>query len=280
MDWQDVSISGLAESNDMREAVVKQVESLPGVRLARGGNQLQVRGWLQIDRKDGVMTVSGLLPKGETQFLRFLDDVKLDAQGEVSRAEWVAPPAGVMEWNEFVGVFFDGPGSRAVELRGGTIVLGGEATPELQTVWLATAAKVVGEGAVVDRLTVRAAIRDFEGYMPKGIDDREVLRKLREVLAGSVVMFDPESSAVSEEERAKVAAVAAAILDGGGTAKFLLEGFPTGGVEGGPGLGVKRATEVERLLLEYGVPPEQLDLVEFGAGGDKDPGHRVEITIN
>ena len=280
LEWRDATISGLVESSVQREAVAVAVESIEGVRVARGGNQLEVRGWLKLVRKDGVLTVSGLLPKGEDQFLRFIEDVKLqvrELQGEVSRAEWVAPPAGVMEWNAFVGVFFDGPGNRAVDLRGGRMSIGGEVTPEMQGAWLAAAAAVVGEEQVDDVLTVRTSLREFEGYMPKGIKDAETLRKLREVLGGAVVEFGEGSSEVVEAQREKVSAAAAAIVDLGGTAVFIIEG---GGVDGEDAAqGRARAEAVRDLLLEYGVREDQVQVVANGADEGKNPGRRVVISI-
>lgn len=282
MEWRDATISGMVGSSVQREAVEEGVNALDGVRVARGGNRLEVRGWLKLVRKDGVLTVSGLLPKGESQFLRFIDDVKLEVeelQGEVSRAEWVAPPAGVMEWNEFVGVFFDGPGNRAADLRGGKLVIGGEATPELRTVWLAKAAGVVGEGQVEDVLTVRSSFREFEGYMPTGIEDAEAWGALRDVLAASVVEFAPESVEVSAAGREMVASVAAAIVDLGGEAVFLIEGSSVASDAEAVNRGVRRAEAVRQLLVEYGIGAEQLEVVASGEAGVKNPGHRVSISV-
>ncbi len=47
----------------------------------------------------------------------------------------------------------------------------------------------------------------------------------------------------------------------------------------GESLGRKRASGVEKLLMEYGVVREQLEVVAFGAGGDKNPEPRVVISV-
>lgn len=279
-DWLDATISGMVGAIGQRESLAEMVEARDGVRMARGGNQLEVRGWLKLVREDGVLTVSGLLPTGGDRFLGFIGDGTPrfgELQGEVRRAEWVAPPAEAMEWNEFVRVFLDGPGNREVELRDGWLSIGGDVTPEMRTVWLAKGAAVVGEDGVVDRLEVRASLREFEGLLPEGISDVETLRRLREALGGAAVAFARGSAEVVESERGKVLAAAAAIAELGGTAVFLIEGLS--GEDEDQDLAAARAGAVRNLMLEHGVRPEQLEVVAFGPGEGKNPGQAAVISV-
>lgn len=275
LDWLDVTIDGMVSDEEVRDRMAERVAEHPGVRLAAGGNGLKVRGWLRVARQGGEWTVEGLLPRRFEVLGR--TGGEQNPQAGWRRAEWVQAPVDERECDEFLGKYFDVPGDRDAEWRDGRLRLTGEATQDLRAEWLALAAKVVPENLVTDEFTVHASIRHFAGYVPEGMEDLEGLRKLREKLEAATVTFAPRSAEVPTAEGGKVAAAAAVILEQGEGMVFVVEGSPGATEDGEEALGLWRAREIGKLLVEYGVSESQLEFLAVDAGGEE--AHRAAIFV-
>ena len=272
MNWLDVTMAGVVSSEALRADLTEKVRARPGLRVAAAGNRLKVQGWLRVERKGAQWTADGLLPNTFMLADRKGGAEKWDAG--VRRDEWVEAPVGVRKWGEFLAEYFEAPGDRSVELRDGRLEIAGEATLGLRADWLSMASGLVPKEAVSGSFSIHPSISHFVGYVPAGVEDMAGMRELRVKLAATVVEFEPDSAEVSGTETAKVAAVAATILEVTEKVVFLLEGSP-----GGESLGRRRAEEVEQLLLGYGVRQDQLETMEVDAGGAGAAAHRVRILL-
>lgn len=279
MDWLDVTMSGVAPSEDLRKLLPIKTTGRPGVRLAAGGNKLRVPGWVRVERLGREWKAEGLLP--ETFLLRRRTGSAEEWGAAVRREKWVEPPIDAREWEEFLLDYFEGPGDRWVELRGGKLAIGGEATRGLRADWLSMASSVVPKEHVRGEFSIHRSVRHFAGYLPEQVADLAALRTLRAKLAAGVVGFDPDAVTVAAEETRKVTDLAAAILEAESGMVFRLEGSPAEEEEGtGEPLGLRRAKEVGKLLIEYGVKPERIVTVAVNAREDGKMVHQVEVLVD
>lgn len=277
MDWLDATIEGVVADESVRVGVPLKVAARPGVRLAAGGNRLKVRGWQRVDRECGGWKAVGLLPNSFMLASRGGGAEGWDSG--VRREEWVEAPIDAREWDEFLREYFEEPGNRWVELRAGTLSMGGEATLGLRADWLSMASGVVPKENVTGEFTIQRSIRHFAGYLPEGVTDWDRLRDLRAKLVAATVDFEAGTVAVSDAGKEKVADLAALILEAQAGIVFRIEGSPRGGEEEGEPLGMRRAKEVATLLHGYGVEEGRLEMEAVDEGGGDEVAHRVTIVL-
>ena len=281
MDYLDAVITGQAGTEARRRAVAAKVNALPGVRVPRGGNNLHTYGWIRISRRNdryrGEGVISNDLPTQLPESL--MPQVGWDE--EMARRTMVEVPEGLPEWREFLRYYFSGTGNRSVELRVSVLTMRGDATAGLRSDWLSKASEVVAKDHVIDEFTLSPSIYHFPGHHPGSIHGETKVEQLRRQFAENVVSFEAGSAEVPEAERSKAVAAARAILNAGESGRYVVGGHPgsSGNVTANGKLARQRARAVVRLLVEYGVMAEQLDVVSFGVTPDDGRDNQVEIMV-
>ncbi len=282
MEYLDAVISGRVGSEERREAVAARVDSLPGLRVPPGGNQLRSYGWIRIVRSEGVLRGEGVMPRDFSISLPESLEVAPGWDEKMERRTSVEAPEGVGAWGEFLSYFFDEPGNRGVELRWRGLRMWGDATVGLRSDWLSKASEVVEKDEVGDEFTLHPSVYHFPGFHPKSVDDPAKVEDLRRRLGEVVIAFGSGNSVeLTDGERRKVGAAAQVIRDAEEEARYVVGGHPAfgGNVTANGELARKRAQFVMRLLVEHGVPEEQMEVEVFGVTADGTRGDRVEIVL-
>lgn len=266
--WLDARISGVVETADRRRAVGERVDQLPGLRLPERGNGLRVRGWIGLAREQGAWRAIGLMPKGfELEFLAGVEQ-ETPWNEELESTDLVESPPQLAAWRRFLEGYFADPGNRSALLRGGRLVLAGEATVGTRSDFLASASRVVDKERVEDQLVVQPSVYHFAGYVPESSRSAGEVKRLREDLGGLTLRFGEGAAEVDVDERQGVAEVARVMLQTGERVRYVVGA--TVPAEAEVGLGRRRIDAVVALLKEYGVREEQLTPEVFvgGAGGE------------
>lgn len=282
MDLLDAFITGRLPTDEQREMVAARVDALPAVRVPVGGNQLHTYGWIRIARMDGLVRVEGVVTPGYSLDLPVGLAASADWDAGLERRETVEVPDGAERWLEFLGYYFTDAGNREVELREGGLILRGDATVLLRSDWLSKASEVVEKDAVVDRLTVQPSRFHFPGYEPESLADPLKLAQVRRQLAANTIAFGGTAEVTPPDGEAdKIAALAQAIQDAGGSARYAVGGHPgrEGNITDNGQVARARAREVVAALVSAGVDEGQLEVVSFGVTESEQWDNHVEVVV-
>lgn len=281
LDYLDAVISGRVDTDEQRQLVAARVDSLSGVRMTTGGNQLHTYGWLGLTREGGSLKATGVLTKGRAISLPNPLVTEEGWDDGVERQARVDDPRGMDRWREFLSYYFKEAGNRSVELRVNALTMRGDATAGLRSDWLSKASEVVPKDNVFDDFTLHPSVFHFPGYIPRSVQDRTVLEQLRRQFGANVVSFDGESSELSGPERDKVILAARAIITAGESARYVVGGHParSGNATTNSQRARQRAGEVVKVLVEHGVIARQLDVMAFSVTPGEERENEVEIVV-
>jgi hypothetical protein len=275
LQWMDATIGGAVGSVEKRNELGEKIEKMGGLRLAPGGNELRVRGWVELARENGAWKARGMVPK---DFVIGLVDESTQSEGwdaELARAAEVEEPAGALRWDRFLGGYFREAGDRKVLLHHGQLTLSGEATRALRKDWLAQAVAVVPKERVKEEFELRSSVYHFAGHVPEVLRDPVVVPRLRKELEALSFEFSKGSAAMDDDVREVISSAAGVMLEAGEKVRFVVG---VSAAAEGDQL-AERMQGVVTLLGEYGVGESQLVKAVFDATLEGTKDGQVEFLL-
>jgi OmpA family len=234
---------------------------------------LRVPAELHIRATEEAIVLSGLLPDtalkaelvaalAETAAGRVVDPAALKASPHVLPAAFAKPQLLAA----FVSGCFSVPGPRSFDIQSDGIPhLGGTATRQLESVWLALLRPVTGAARVDAQFTLVPSVYHFPGYRPQSKLAPETLKPLRESLRASTIVFDAGSASLPPQEQTKLALLAPTLLAAGPAVGLVIGAHPDPTAPAGAEkmLGQARAEAVLSFLVQQGVPAADITATVF-----------------
>jgi outer membrane protein OmpA-like peptidoglycan-associated protein len=234
-------------------------------------NAIRAHASLRVERKDGAMTVTGLLPSTELRdkvlaalapnAVPPLQDKGLGSGAYVKSASFTksdALPAFLLD-------FFAAPGSSFFEADGSVIRLRGMATADAAARWREILAPLGEAEEVKADLQVFPSRYHFPNYMPESKLSPQIMTALRQVLKQAVFHFEPNRFYFLDGETARLNAATQAIAAAGREAHIIVGGYTE--ADGDPKAQQAAAWKrCETLVAEFrdrGLPPAQFEIVVY-----------------
>lgn len=257
LEYLDLSIAGLVTTEEQAATVAREVEQLPGLRLAQ--NRLAIQGWLKITRQQDRFAAQGLVPEGWPNEL-FRGQPKLNQEELRSRDLIEMAGGNAVAWGLLIDGFFDSEGDRHLILQGDQLTLGGEATPSQSLGFKALKDKLGDEIQLTSDYRLRPSLFHFRSRDPESPIEGEPLRSLRQRLANSPVSFLGQTAELSPQGITSLNDLAALVTQSKAGAQFVLGCHPSSSTDP---LADQRARTAREHLLASGVPRERVVIVPF-----------------
>lgn len=277
VNFLDVTIGGYVGSEEKSAEISREINALRGLRLA--DNQLKVEGWIRLGRdgKGRAFAQGTVAPNWVQEGLKGAQELDLsELQTKPSIVMSGPHPAA---WGVFCDAFLAQPGAREFLFQGTHLILSGEATPSLARDFADTAEKVVPGVEREERYETFPSSWHYPSRVIESSASGEALRSLRRTLGESLVAIESEQGAgeLSSSTGRQLDELAALLIENQPGNTFLLGGHPD---EQGAELAQKRASVVEKALLDRGVPPEILQTVSYEMTEDRgEVRGRVELLV-
>jgi outer membrane protein OmpA-like peptidoglycan-associated protein len=265
-----------------------------GVLLAGILKELKLQPSLRIEPRDGQIVVSGALPNAtakdaivnalrDTVPKRFaIDASSLAINSYIAAADFAQAGALSPFLHSFYGT--PSPGDFTIGAQGRPH-LRANATPTLQTEWLALLRPATGGAKVEMDVKLYPSIYHFPDYACQTPLPPQTLEALRQSLSDFYLVFSPVSSGLSPSARARLAGLASTFLEAGPSLQLIVGGHPDSGgdLTTQKRIALARAEEVRSFLVEQGCPA-QMEALAFdplppGSADAQMPKHSVEILI-
>lgn len=271
--WPEGEKPPLTAESQLLRPILNKLRVSPWLEAVRDSKGLHVRGILPANgSRSAVLSAlqdrddSGLLESLHTQQAAFADSEKLGS---------------------FLKSFFSQPSPRRFfidEENGPTIEAGATRTQE--GVWLALLRPVSGGKKVNLNLTLYPSEFHLPGHEPTTPLPKEQLKVLNETLAGHLIHFENNSTALSSEAQAQLAVLTPKLLTAGPVLRLVVGGHvsPDGDAQTARRLAKTRAEAVLSFLVEQGLPTNDVQTIAFdpvpsGTPAAPSQSQSVEILI-
>ena len=274
MNYLDVSIGGLIETEKSAGTIAREVEAIRGLRLAK--NQLIVQGWLTITREEGEFTARGLIPS-EWESELFKGQPELTHKGVQTQQTVRLPGKSAVSWGIFIDQFFRLEGRRSLAFKGAELILTGETIPSEVANYGLRNEPLGAEIKVKNQLTLRPSRFHLKSRVLQSDIEGEPLRSLRRKLSDSLVSFEPQSIQATPHGIELLNELASLMIQTEAKVQFILGCHPH---SGNSDLARRRARSAKSILenLEVSAERLQLETFELTKGETKMTG-KVELLV-
>ncbi|MES2593774.1 MAG: OmpA family protein [Verrucomicrobiota bacterium] len=234
---------------------------------------MHVPSALDITRKDGRLTVTGMVPS-EALRKSILEAIRSGPHGLPVEAEKLrattfalaAPFTSEEVIAPFLRSFYGtlAPGDFSVHADENPR-LSADATRTLESAWLTHLRPMTkGRRAEMD-LTYFPSRFHFPGRRIETALPEDSLQTVRDALTGQFFVFSPGSAALHAEEQARLASLVPALLSAGPALKLIVGGHPdpAGDLKTETALARRRAEQVVSFLIEQGTPATEIQAIAF-----------------
>jgi outer membrane protein OmpA-like peptidoglycan-associated protein len=293
-----LTLSGLLPNEaSQREVVAWLTQSRPGLKVKTSGirldpsvaaldppttqpmpvfysevwNSIRAHASLRVERKDGTMTVTGLLPSAELRdkvlaalvpnAVPPLQSGGLDSGTYVKSASFTKPDA----LPAFLREFFASPGSNFFQADGSGITLRGMVTADAAARWHEMLAPLAEAGTVKAELQVFPSRYHFPNYVPESKLSPQIITALRQVLKQAVFHFEPNRFYFLDGETPRLNAATQAIAAAGREAHIIVGGYTeaNGDPKAQQAAAWKRCETLVAEFRDRGLPPAQFEIVVY-----------------
>ncbi len=273
----DATIRGSVGSEETAQDIARDIAQIGPVRLVK--NQLAITGWLEVQQRRGVVTVSGLVsPRWQKEALKGLVKVNTDQLRTKTEINLFGKSAA--SWGIFLDRFFQESAERTVDFRDNHLILTGSATPS--------------DTAEIDQLITNLGLKDYSSNHLKLMPSRyhfplrkvgsniegEPLRSLAQKLTNLTLEFEAKTVRLTKEGEDNLQKLTALFLETPKEVQFVIGVHPSKNeIEKGRVV-EKRVQKIADKLIQKGIEQERLHLVPFEMTEDNSElaGH-VEILI-
>jgi len=298
LDGDTLTLSGLLPNAASQSALVTWLtQSRPGLKVDTSGirldasvpaldpptaqpmpafyseawNAIRSNASLHVTRKDGAVTVTGLLPSAELHdkvLAALTPNAVPPLQGSGLKVGTYVKSASFTKVDAlpaFLKDFFAAPGSELFEADGSGVKLRSMATAEAATRWLELLAPLAEPETVRADLRVFPSRYHFPNYLPESKLPPQTITALREALKPAVFHFDPNHFYLLAGEMPRLNMAAQAIAAAGREAHIIVGGYTE--TEGDPkaqqAATWRRCETVVAEFKDRGLPTAQFEIVVY-----------------
>lgn len=256
---------------------------------------LRVPAAFSVEKSGDVYVLNGALPSAELKnaVIEAVQDNpagwKIDATGLIGAPhvmEAAFTRQGALPL--FLHSYFSAPtpGSFVIQPDGSPRLVA-DATRQMEAEWMGLLRQVSGAAKVDAELTIYPSVYQLPGYQCESQVEPSTLEPLMNELSRWALVFDPVTNTISEEEEAKLEAIAPLITACGPGLRLILSSTD-GPARDIPAARKARCETVKTKLAALGVPAGQMEVEDLGAlhperalpaNAEPQTGARVEMLV-